>query len=78
MPLESGRSIRKSKRHDFVFKASYTSSKCSKVFIFLCSHSNPIEGMADINLRKEFRSCDLSKCFLNKGERVSIFLHDCI
>jgi len=78
VPLESGRSICKSKRHNFVFKASYTSLKCSKVFIFLYSHSNPIKGMVDINLCKEFRSYDLSKCFLNKGERVSIFLRDCI
>jgi len=51
MPLESGRSIRKSKRHDFVFKAAYTSLEGSKIFVFLYSHSNPIKCIANINLR---------------------------
>jgi len=74
MPLESSRAICKSKRHNFVFKASYTSSKRSKVFVFFYSHSNPIKGMADINLCKEFRSCDLSKRLFNKRERISVLL----
>jgi len=76
--LESGRSIRKSKRHDFVLKAAYTSLKRSKIFVFFYCHSNPIKGMADINLSKEFSSCDLSKCLFNKRERISVLLCDSI
>jgi len=58
--LESSRSIRESKRHDLILKAAYTSSKRGKVFVFFYSHSDPIKGMADINLRKELSSYDLS------------------
>jgi hypothetical protein len=50
--LEGSRSIREAKGHNLVFEASYTSPKCSKVFIFLYSYSNPIKGIADINLRE--------------------------
>jgi len=49
--LESSRSIRKSKRHDFIFKASYTSIESSKVFVLFYSYLNPIKGIADVNLR---------------------------
>ena len=78
MPLESSRSIRKSKRHDSILKASYTSLEGSKIFVFFYSHSNPIKGMADINLRKELSSYDLSKRLFNKRERISVLLCDSI
>ena len=74
MSLESGRSIRKSKRHDFILKVAYTSSKRSKIFVFFCCYLNPIKGMVDVNLSKEFSSYDLSKCLFNKRERISILL----
>jgi len=50
MPLEGGRSICKSKRHDFVLKVAYTSLKRSKVFVFFSCYLNPIKGMVNINL----------------------------
>ena len=78
MSLESSRSIRKSKRHDFVLKAAYTSLKHSKIFVFFYYHLNPIKGMADVNLSKEFSSCDLSKRLFNKRERISVLLCDSI
>ena len=78
MSLESGRSIRKSKRHDFILKAAYTSSKRGKILVFFYCHSNPIKGMADVNLSKEFSSCDLSKRLFNKRERISILLYNSI
>jgi len=74
MSLKGGRSIYKAKGHDFVFKTSNTSPKRSKVFVFLYSHLNPIKSMANINFHKELSPYDLSKCFLNKRERVSILL----
>ena len=76
MSLESGRSIYKSKRHNFILKAAYTSLKCSKIFVFFYYHSNPIKGMVDINLSKEFSSYDLSKHLFNKRERISILLYN--
>jgi hypothetical protein len=74
MLLESSRSIYKSKRYNLIFETPNTSTEGSEIFIFLYCYLNPIKGIIDINLCKEFYSCDLSKCLLNKRERISILL----
>ena len=77
-PLKSGRSIYGSELEHLWFVVSKWSTECQEVLILRSCDLDAIKCLPNVKLCHDLAASDTGHSFLNKRNRILIFLCDCI